>query len=156
MSVSIGQTIYYLCSTYAPISAVVGSRIYPNVAPLKNAQTFPYIVYRLIGTEATNTKGTSGANAVSTGPSDQKSILDVLDVQISIFDTSMAKIATLSKNVRNVVDRGVGSGFHVGSSGPIIDSIVFDNTTTLYEDDITPEGVWHVVQTYKIRVINEI
>lgn len=156
MSVSIGQTIYYLCSTYAPISAVVGSRIYPNVAPLKNAQTFPYIVYRLIGTEATNTKGNASANAVLTGPSYQKSILDILDVQISIFDTSMAKIAELSKNVRNVVDRGVGSGFEVGATGPKIDSIVFDNTTTLYEDDITPEGVWHVVQTYKIRVINEI
>lgn len=155
MSANIGITIYTKLSTTASITALVGTRIFPNVAPLKLAQTFPYLVYRIISSTPTNTKGNKDqGNAVIGGPQNQKSPLDVMNVQISIFSNNMEQCGTLSALVRESLDRGVGSGFSIGTGGPTIDSIVYDGMNSMYENDIRPSGVFHIAQNYSIRVMN--
>lgn len=155
MSANIGITIYTKLSTTASVTALVGTRIFPNVAPLKLAQTFPYLVYRIISSTPTNTKGNKDqGNAVIGGPQNQKSPLDVMNVQISIFSDNMEQCGTLSALVRESLDRGVGSGFSIGTGGPTIDSIVYDGMNSMYESDIRPSGVFHIAQNYSIRVMN--
>jgi hypothetical protein len=155
MSAKLGILIYKLLDAAASVTAYTSKRIYPNVAPLNEAQTFPYIVYKLISVEPTDTKGNLAqpGNPVSGGPKNQISPLDVVQYQVSCFTDDYQTGADLSHEIRKVLDRGIGSGFIVGNS-PVIDSIIFDGETSMYEKDIKPEGVYHIAQTYSIRTIN--
>ena len=155
MSANIGITIYTKLSTTAAITALVGQRIYPNVAPLSAAQTFPYLVYSIVSSTPTNTKGNKDqGNAVIGGPQNQKSPLDIMNVQVSIFSGNIEESSTLSALVRATLDRGIGSGFSIGTGGPTIDSIIYDGMRSMYESDILPSGVFHIAQDYIIRVMN--
>ena len=155
MSANIGITIYTKLSTTSAITAIVGTRIYPNVAPLSAAQTFPYLVYNIISSTPTNTKGNKDqGNAVIGGPQNQKSPLDIMNVQVSVFSDNIQQASDLSAAVRKSLDRGIGSGFSVGTGGPTIDSIVYDGMRSMYEKDILPNGVFHIAQDYAIRVMN--
>tara|TARA_R100001530_G_C4321449_1_gene155999 strand:+ start:8307 stop:9497 length:1191 start_codon:yes stop_codon:yes gene_type:complete len=153
---TIGSTIYTKLSMDATITGYVGTspvRIFPDVAPLNVAQTFPYIVYTVISQVPTNTKGPiDEGDAVATGPSHQRSPLDVVRVQISSFTQDYGTGVVLADRIRKVLDRGVGSGFTVGS-GPDIDSIVYDGLSTNYESKTKPQGVHEFTQEYIIRII---
>lgn len=154
---TIGSTIYTKLGDDASITGYVGTtpkRIYPDIAPLSMAQSFPYITYSIISVTPTNTKGPVDAgNAVLTGPILQKSPLDIVRVQINTFSTEYTTGVNLSSKVRNVLDRGIGSGFKVGS-GPTIDSVVYEGMSTSYEDKIKPNGVYNFQQEYMFRTIN--
>ena len=156
---TIGSTIYTKLGSSATITGYVGTnpkRIFPDVAPLERSQTFPYITYSIVSQVPTNTKGpTSEGDAVLTGPTQQKSILDVVRVQINAFATTYADGVNLSDAIRQTLDRGIGSGFNIGS-GPVIDSVVYDSLSTSYEDKIKPDGVFNFQQEYIIRIITEI
>jgi hypothetical protein len=153
MSAKVGTVIYKMLSASGAVVDAVGSRIFPNVAPLQVAQTFPYIVYKVIATEPTNTKGNlaSWSPAVG-GHQDRISPLDVIQVQVSIFSVNYKENADLAHNCRLALDRKIGSGFSM--NGIDVDSLIFDSEVNMYEKDIKPEGVYHIAQTYEIRVIN--
>ncbi len=159
MSATIGSTIYTKLIGSSDITGLVGTspkRIYPEVAPLSMANQFPYIVYKVVSENPTNTKGPSDpGDAVATGPETERSPLDVVRVQVSCFTDDYSVCATLAQYIRAALDRGVGSGFSIGA-GPTIDSIVYDGYHTLYEKDIKPQGVYHFAQDYIIRVINTV
>jgi len=156
-SFTIGSTIYTKLSLDGTITSYVGTspvRIFPDVAPLNVAQSFPYIVYTIISDDPTNTKGPfDEGNPVASGPKFQRSPLDIMRVQISSFADSYETSMIVANRIRFVLDRGIGSGFSVGS-GPVIDSIVYDGMSTDYESKISPQGVHNVTQEYVIRTIN--
>ena len=158
---TIGATIYGLLSSDTTITGFVGapspsnnSRIYPDIAPLSKAQTFPYITYSIISQVPTNTKGPyDEGDPVVSGPIKQRSPLDIARIQINSFTTDYATAVSLSTKIRNVLDRGIGSGFnYIG--GPDIDSIVYEGMNSSYEDKIKPQGVYNFQQEYMIRIIN--
>jgi hypothetical protein len=121
---------------------------------LSAAQTFPYITYSIISQVPTNTKGPfDQGDPVGSGPSAQRSPLDVVRVQINSFTNDYATGVNMATRIRHVLDRGIGSGFTLGS-GPDIDSIVYDNMSHSYEDKIKPQGVHNFQQEYVIRTIN--
>ena len=154
---TIGSTLYTLLSSDATISGYIGTspvRIYPDIAPLSAAQTFPYITYTIVSQVPTNTKGPYDQGDPSlTGPQKQKSPLDIVRVQINSFTNDYATGVNLASRIRKILDRGVGSGFTIGS-GPDIDSIVYDGMSTTYEDKIKPQGVYNFQQEYVIRTIS--
>jgi hypothetical protein len=154
---TIGSTIYTKLSLDTTITGYVGTspvRIYPDIAPLSAAQTFPYITYSLISQVPTNTKGPfDQGDPVATGPTEQKSPLDIVRVQINSFTNDYVTGVSLADRIRHVLDRGIGSGFSLGV-GPTIDSIVYDGMSTTYEDKIKPQGVYNFQQEYVIRIVN--
>lgn len=154
---TIGSTIYTKLVNDATLTGFVGTspaRIYPDIAPLSLAQTFPYITYSIISWTPTNTKGPrSEGNAVASGPQKQRSPLDIVRIQINSFANDYNTAVNLSDRIRQVLDRGIGSGFDVGS-GPNIDSIVYEGMSTTYEDKIKPSGVYNFQQEYMIRTIS--
>ena len=156
-SFTIGSTIYTKLSLDGTLTSYVGTspvRIFPDVAPLNVAQSFPYIVYTIISDDPTNTKGPfDEGNPVASGPKFQRSPLNIMRVQISSFSDSYETSMIVANRIRFVLDRGIGSGFTVGS-GPVIDSIVYDGMSTDYESKISPQGVHNVTQEYIIRTIN--
>ena len=156
-SFNIGSTIYTKLALDGTITGYVGTspvRIFPDVAPLNVAQTFPYVVYSIISDVPTNTKGpVDPGNAVADGPQTERSPLNIIRIQISSFADDYATSMILSDRIKTVLDRGIGSGFSVGS-GPVIDSIIYDGMSTDYESKISPQGIYEVTQEYIVRVIN--
>lgn len=59
----IGKSIYNILSGNTPVNTLVGTRIYPNVAPQASA-VFPFIIYDVTGVEPTNYK--SGPSSLDT------------------------------------------------------------------------------------------
>lgn len=154
---TIGSTIFTKLKDDATITGYVGTspvRIYPDIAPLSAAQTFPYITYSVVGQTPTNTKGPyDGGDATVTGPISQKSPLDIIRIQIDSYTTDYLTGVNLATKIRDVLDRGIGTGFTLGT-GPTIDSIVFEGMSTNYEDKIKPNGVYNFQQEYVIRVLS--
>ena len=50
----VGKAIYNILSDSAPVGALIGNRIYPNVATRRAA--FPFAVYQVTGDDPTDTK----------------------------------------------------------------------------------------------------
>tara|TARA_R100000781_G_scaffold26759_2_gene19849 strand:- start:4841 stop:6031 length:1191 start_codon:yes stop_codon:yes gene_type:complete len=157
MSFTIGSTIYSKLAADATLTGYIGTspvRIFPDVAPLNIAQTFPYITYNIISQTPTNTKGPQDdGNPVVGGTPNQRSPLDIVRIQISSFSTDYSTGVTIANRIRTILDRGIGSGFVVGS-GPTIDSIIYDGMSTDYEHKIKPQGVYNFTQEYIVRIIN--
>ena len=156
-SFNIGSTIYTKLANDTTLTGYVGTapvRIFPDVAPLNVAQTFPYIVYSIVSDVPTNTKGpTDPGDPVAGGPQTERSPLNIMRIQISSFANDYSTSMIVANRIRTILDRGIGSGFTVGS-GPDIDSIVYDGMSTNYESNIKPQGVHEVSQEYIIRTIN--
>ena len=153
MSATIGKLFYGLLMANSDVTGKVGTRVYPNTAPLNVAQTFPYLVYKVIGTEPTNTKGhLADWTPEVDGPTDRRSPLDIVDVQVSIFAVNYNDAADLAQNCREALDRAIGSGFTHNTI--TVDSLIYDAESNMYEKDIKPAGVYHVAQTYVVRTIN--
>ena len=154
---NIGSTIFTKLSNDTTLTGYVGTapvRIFPDVAPLNVAQTFPYIVYSIVSDVPTNTKGpTDPGDPVAGGPQTERSPLNIMRIQISSFANDYSTSMIVANRIRTILDRGIGSGFTVGS-GPDIDSIVYDGMTTNYESNIKPQGVYEVSQEYIVRTIN--
>tara|TARA_R110002074_G_scaffold167177_1_gene328146 strand:- start:71 stop:1261 length:1191 start_codon:yes stop_codon:yes gene_type:complete len=154
---NIGSTIFTKLSNDTTLTGYVGTapvRIFPDVAPLNVAQTFPYVVYSIVSDVPTNTKGpTDPGDPVAGGPQTERSPLNIMRIQISSFANDYSTSMIVANRIRTILDRGIGSGFTVGS-GPDIDSIVYDGMTTNYESNIKPQGVYEVSQEYIVRTIN--
>ena len=155
-SSKIGATIFNLLSNDATVVDMVSSRIFPNITPAGSANLFPYIVYFVVSSEATDTKG-SLANPGLVIPTiktkNRRSPLDIVTLQISMFSVNYSEAVDLALAVRNALDNVVDSGGQPTTNGPKIDSIIFESENSEYEKDILPEGVHHISHDYKIRII---
>ena len=86
----IGKAIYNILSTTTNISDLVGTRIFPNVAP--QTTTFPFIIYDVTGVQPNDTK-------------DGASTLDTNDVMISCYSETYSQASDLAQKIRVAMDR---------------------------------------------------
>jgi hypothetical protein len=98
---NVGGAIYALLTGSAPVTAEVGTRIYPVFRPQGSA--LPAVVYTEISTTPSDTKS---------GPSD----VDAVRVQIDVFS------ATYAQAVRAVLDKYMGT-----AGGVVVDGVRFEN-----------------------------
>ena len=100
-----GKAIYSILTGDSAVSALVGNRIYPQIAA--QGAAFPFIVYVLQDTSPSDTK-----SGVST--------LDEVRYDIVVASESYAEASDLTNKVRTALDRYTGT-----VSGVVIDSIQF-------------------------------
>jgi hypothetical protein len=132
---NIGQIIYGVLSATAGVTALVSTRIYPDMAP-QNA-TFPYIVFQKLSTQPTDTK--EGASP-----------LDKILVQIDCYSGSYDTSHTIAAAIRTALDRYSGT-----INGHVVDKIIFSNDSSGSPQDVpttTGSMIYWASQDYEIRL----
>lgn len=110
----ISQAIYNILTNDAPVFAVVGTKIFPNMATQRT--DFPYIVYSVVSKVPTDSKD-SGLG------------FDRYRIQVDCVDESYTDVETLASLVRTALDRKTGS---YGSM--VILQIVYDDTVDVHNE----------------------
>lgn len=100
-----GKAIYSILTGDSAVSALVGNRVYPQIAA--QGAAFPFIVYVLQDTSPSDTK-----SGVST--------LDEVRYDIVVASETYAEASDLTNKIRTALDRYTGT-----VSGVVIDSIQF-------------------------------
>jgi hypothetical protein len=90
----IGKVIYGRLSTDTAVTNICGLSIYPDIAP-QNVQ-YPFIVYTI-------------TNSTPVDYKDGQSNLEEINLQIDIYTNNYDTTQTLANNVRNRLDRFVGT-----------------------------------------------
>ena len=86
----IGKSIYNILAANTNVSNLVGTRIFPNVAPQTTA--FPFIIYDVTGVQPNDTK-------------DGVSTLDTNDIMISCYSETYSEASDLAQKIRIAMDR---------------------------------------------------
>ena len=100
-----GKAIYSILTSTSAVSAIVGTRVYPQIAAQGGA--FPFGVYVLQDTSPSDTK-----SGVST--------LDEIRYDIVVASENYAQASDLTGKIRTALDRYTGT-----VAGVVIDSIQF-------------------------------
>jgi len=100
-----GKAIYSILTSTSAVSAIVGTRIYPQIAA--QGAAFPFVVYVLQDTSPSDTK-----SGVST--------LDEVRYDIVVASETYAEASDLTNKIRTALDRYTGT-----VAGVVIDSIQF-------------------------------
>lgn len=129
-----GLAIYNILSNDADITALVGARIFPNVA--KNSTQFPFVIYDVNSEKPEDTK-------------DGVSSLDVDSVMISGYSKTYIEASDLALKIRTALDRASGS-----FGGVEIQSIQYNGFDDLFDDDSGNEGVYRKSLNFNIRIVN--
>jgi len=90
----IGKVIYGRLTTDAAVTGICGLSIYPDIAP-QNVQ-YPFIVYTI-------------TNSIPVDFKDGQSNLEEINIQIDVYTNNYETTQTLANNVRNRLDRFVGT-----------------------------------------------
>ena len=90
----IGKLIYSRLSTDGSITAYIGTKIYPDITP-QNVQ-YPFVVYTI-------------TNSLPVDYKDGQSNLEEITLQIDVYTNNYETTQTLANNVRNRLDRFVGT-----------------------------------------------
>jgi hypothetical protein len=90
----IGKVIYGRLSTDTTVTNICGLSIYPDIAP-QNVQ-YPFIVYTI-------------TNSTPVDYKDGQSNLEQINLQVDIYTNNYDTTQTLANNVRNRLDRFVGT-----------------------------------------------
>ena len=131
----IGKSIYNILSTTGNVSALVGTRIFPNVAPQTTA--FPFIIYDVTGVEPTNTK-------------DGVSTLDTNDVMISVYSNTYSEASSLAQLVRIAMDRLPTNTY----AGEDIQSSEFQGYNDIFDNTSGNAGIYRKALDFEIRQIS--
>jgi hypothetical protein len=132
---NVGQIIYGVLSATAGVTALVSTRIYPDMAP-QNA-TFPYIVFQKLSTQPTDTK-------------EGVSPLDKILVQIDCYSGNYDTSHTIAAAIRTALDRYSGT-----INGHVVDRIIFSNDSSGSPQDMptsTGSMIYWASQDYEIRL----
>jgi len=127
----IGAAIYSILSGNVGVSALIGTRIYPDIAPQNVA--YPFAVYSVNGTLPTDTK-------------DGVSPLDVIDLGVVVYAESYDATQTIAKAIRTALDAKPAGTY----SGVSLQSIRFAGQQSLQMN--IDKRVYMVEQMYNIRV----
>lgn len=100
-----GKAIYSILTSDSDVSAIVGTRVYPQIAA--QGAAFPFVVYVLQDTSPSDTK-----SGVST--------LDEVRYDIVVASETYAEASDLTNKIRTALDRYSGT-----VAGVVIDSIQF-------------------------------
>ena len=131
----IGKSIYNILANTANVSALVGTRIFPNVAPQTTA--FPFIIYDVTGVEPTNTK-------------DGVSTLDTNDVMISVYSNTYSEASSLAQLVRIAMDRLPTNTY----AGEDIQSSEFQGYNDIFDNTSGNAGIYRKALDFEIRQIS--
>lgn len=102
-----GKAIYSILTSDSAVSAIVGSRVYPQIAA--QGAAFPFAVYVLQSNSPSDTK-----SGVST--------LDEVRYDIVVASETYAEASDLTEKIRTALDRYTGT-----VAGVVIDSIQFQD-----------------------------
>jgi hypothetical protein len=124
-----GKALYYLLTNDGPVAAIVGTRIFPELADQE--QVKPYIVYNIRSNDPSD---------VQSGPSS----LDTASVEVNCYAPTYAAAIDLSDAVRTCLDRrsGTYSGVNIQSIQYITEVMDFDE----------PQRLYRVMADYEMRV----
>lgn len=111
----IGKVIYNLLANSSEVTALVSTKIYPNI--ILDEKAVNYIVYQTNSTTPTDCK-------------DGRSTLDVLSVDILVFASTLDLCNQISLAVRNTLDRYSGV-----NSGLTIDKIIFTGDNNDFDEE---------------------
>jgi len=131
----IGKSIYYILVNDTDVSALVGTRIFPNVAP--QTTTFPFIIYDVTGVSPNDTKE---------GPS----TLDTNDVMISCYSETYDEASDLAQKIRVAMDR-INEGVY---NDETIQSSQFQSYNDIFDDTSSDAGIYRKALDFEIRQIN--
>ena len=131
----IGKSIYNILANTANVSALVGTRIFPNVAPQTTA--FPFIIYDVTGVEPTNTK-------------DGVSTLDTNNVMISVYSNTYSEASSLAQLVRIAMDRLPTNTY----AGEDIQSSEFQGYNDIFDNTSGNAGIYRKALDFEIRQIS--
>jgi len=114
-----GKAIYYLLSNNDGLSALVGTRVFPEIAEQNTA--LPYVVYTIRSNEPSDTQR---------GPSE----LDTASVEVNCFAETYQTAIAISVAVRAAIDRAKGtySGVNVQSIQYLSEVMGFDEMRRVY------------------------
>ena len=90
----IGKVIYGRLTTDAAVTGICGLNIFPDIAP-QNVQ-YPFMVYTIV-------------NSLPVDYKDGQSNLEEITLQIDVYTNNYETTQTLANNVRNRLDRFVGT-----------------------------------------------
>lgn len=90
----IGKAIYSILSNDAGVTALVGTKIYPDIIPLGTA--YPATVYSVVSTTPTNVK-------------DGASTLDATVVQVDIYSDDYSEAQSIASAIRTALDTYSGT-----------------------------------------------
>jgi|TARA_R110001632_G_scaffold204899_1_gene328456 hypothetical protein len=124
-----GKAIYSILTTDSAVSAIVSSRVYPQIAA--QGAAFPFVVYVINDITPSDTK-----SGVST--------LDEVRYEILAISENYAEAADLNEKIRTALDRYTGTVAEV-----VIDSIQFTELETDYD---TASETYIANSEYIIRV----
>ena len=110
-----GKAIYSILTSDSDVNAIVGTRVYPQIAA--QGAAFPFVVYVLQDTSPSDTK-----SGVST--------LDEVRYEIVAAAETYAVLADLTEKIRTALDRYTGT-----VAGVVIDSIQFTDLDTANDDN---------------------
>tara|TARA_R110000803_G_C11930637_1_gene315403 strand:+ start:743 stop:1132 length:390 start_codon:yes stop_codon:yes gene_type:complete len=124
-----GKAIYSILTTDSAVSAIVSSRVYPQIAA--QGAAFPFVVYVINDITPSDTK-----SGVST--------LDEVRYEILAISENYAEAADLNEKIRTALDRYTGT-----VAGVVINSIQFTELETDYD---TASETYIANSEYIIRV----
>jgi hypothetical protein len=126
-----GKAIYSLLSNAAGLTALVSTRIFPDMATQTSA--YPFVVYSIEGQQPSDTKdGVSG--------------LDIVQVAVMIYANTYTSAQDIGAQVRAALDRKSGS-----HGGVVIQSIRFENQQSAAMN--LEKQVYILEQTYSVREV---
>ena len=131
----IGKAIYKILSQNSDVSTLVGTRIFPNVAP--QTTIFPFIIYDVTGVQPNDTK-------------DGPSTLDTNDVMISCYSETYIQASDLAQKIRVAMDR-INDGIYGGEQ---IQSSQFQSYNDIFDDTSGDAGIYRKSLDFEIRQIN--
>lgn len=127
----VGKAIYNILSNVTAVTDIVGTKIYPEIAPQNESQ--PYIVYSVVSNSPTDTKEENGN-------------VDEATIEVYCFNTNYSTAIDLGVAVRAALERKNGT-----FGGVAIQSINYTNE----QMDVNPErSIWVAIQDYTIRINN--
>tara|TARA_R100001244_G_scaffold126111_1_gene96419 strand:- start:5201 stop:7144 length:1944 start_codon:yes stop_codon:yes gene_type:complete len=129
-----GKVIYDVLKNDTDVSALVSSRIFPNVA--KNTTEFPFIVYDVTGETPTQ-------------DNDGVSTLDTDGVMVSCYCKTYAQASDLAKKIRTSLDRRSGT-----YNGVVVQSIKYNGYNDLFDENVSDEGVYRKALDFDLRILN--
>tara|TARA_R100001443_G_scaffold20907_1_gene33134 strand:+ start:7838 stop:8230 length:393 start_codon:yes stop_codon:yes gene_type:complete len=127
----VGKAIYNILTNVTAVTDIVGTKIYPEIAPQNESQ--PYIVYSVVSNSPTDTKEENGN-------------VDEASIEVYCFNTKYSTAIDLGVAVRAALERKNGT-----FGGVEIQSINYTNE----QMDVNPErSIWVAIQDYTIRINN--
>ena len=126
---TVGKAIFYLLDNSTDLTAIVGTRIYPEVA--QQDAPLPYLVYNISNNEPSDTKR-------------EPSKLDTANIEVNCYSTSYTEVIDMSVAVRAALDRVTGT-----YSGVNVQSIAYMNEVIDFDEG---QRAYNVSSDYDVRI----